>query len=80
VLHSFPTRRSSDLFLDFEVTKKSSLEEIYSKIEEELRSQYSLGYTPDANARSGYRTIKIGVQKKGMVVRGREGYFPSAKK
>jgi VWFA-related protein len=60
----------------FEVSSKETLEQIYGKIEEDLRSQYSLGYTPDSKARKGYRKIKIDVQKRGMVVRGREGYYP----
>jgi VWFA-related protein len=58
----------------FEVTKKAPLEQICGTIEEELRSQYSLGYTPDSKARKGYRTIKVDVRKKGLVVRGRHGY------
>ncbi len=64
----------------FEYDKKGSLDQIYSRIEEELRSQYSLGYAPDAGARDGYRTIKIGLKKKGLSVRGREGYYSSKKK
>jgi VWFA-related protein len=63
----------------FEVTKKTPLDRIYETIEEELRSQYSLGYAPDAKARKGYRTIKVSVRKKGLVVRGRHGYYPGAK-
>jgi len=63
----------------FEVGKKETLDQIYGKIEEELRSQYNLGYTPDASALNGYRRIKIEVQRKGMVVRGREGYYPHTK-
>jgi VWFA-related protein len=59
----------------FEATKKETLEEIYRQIEEDLRSQYNLGYTPDDSARKGYRRIKISVQKKGLVVHGREGYY-----
>ncbi|MGH9529833.1 MAG: VWA domain-containing protein, partial [Terriglobales bacterium] len=31
----------------FEVSKKEPMDQIYSQIEEELRNQYSLGYTPD---------------------------------
>jgi VWFA-related protein len=61
-----------------EVGKKPTLDEIFGRIEEELRAQYSLGYTPDANAASGYRRIKVDVRKKGMVVRGREGYYAHA--
>jgi VWFA-related protein len=63
----------------FEVTKKAPLEQIYGTIEEELRSQYSLGYAPDTKARKGYRTIKVDVRKKGLVVRGRHGYYPGAR-
>ena len=59
----------------FEVGKKDTLEKIYATIEEELRSQYSLGYTPDAGAQSGYRRIKVDVRRKGVVVQGREGYY-----
>jgi VWFA-related protein len=64
----------------FEYNKKGSLDQIYAKIEEELRSQYSLAYTPDAGARDGYRAIKIGLKDKGLAVRGREGYYSSKKK
>jgi VWFA-related protein len=59
----------------FEVGKKESLEQIYRTIEEELRSQYSLGYTPDARAVDGYRTIKVGVTRTHATVRAREGYY-----
>jgi VWFA-related protein len=64
----------------FEVTKRETLEQIYGKIEEELRNQYSLGYTPDPLAQSGYRRIKVAVQKQGMVVQGREGYYAEDKR
>jgi hypothetical protein len=63
----------------FEVGKKQTLEQIYGQIEEELRSQYNLGYTPDANAVPGYRSIKVGVTRKGILARGREGCCRCAK-
>ena len=31
----------------YEVSKKESIDEIYARIEEELRHQYSIGYTPE---------------------------------
>src|SRR6202042_2577060 len=31
----------------FEVTKKETIDQIYAEIDEELRNQYALGYTPD---------------------------------
>lgn len=62
----------------FEVSKKQPLDEIYNQIDEELRNQYNLGYTPDAGARSGYRRIKVSVRQNGLVVQAREGYYGDA--
>jgi VWFA-related protein len=64
----------------FEVTKKETLEKIYGQIEEELRSQYNLGYTPAADAHSGYRKIEVDVKKKDMIVHSRDGYYSKAKR
>ena len=60
----------------FDVSKKQPIEQIYDRIQEELRNQYSLGYTPDANASPGYRKINVTVKQKGLVVQARDGYFP----
>jgi VWFA-related protein len=60
----------------FEVTKKLSIDKIYQQIEEELRSQYNLGYTPDkSDAGSGFRKIKVTAKGKGLVVQARDGYY-----
>lgn len=59
----------------FEVSKKQSLKEIYSKIEQELRSQYSLGYTPEATAKEGFRRLKVSVKPKDLIVQARDGYY-----
>ncbi len=62
----------------FEVSKKLPLDKVYDEIEEELRSQYSIGYTSDTSAEAGrlYRKIVVTVPKqKTFVVRAREGYF-----
>lgn len=60
----------------FEVTKKMPIERIYDQIEEELRSQYNLGYTPDkSDAGSGFRKIKVTAKGKGLVVQARDGYY-----
>ncbi|HEV2687524.1 MAG TPA: VWA domain-containing protein, partial [Bryobacteraceae bacterium] len=61
----------------FEVSKKQPIERIYAQIEEELRNQYSLGYTPDrADAGPGYRTIHLTTKQSGLVVQTRAGYYP----
>jgi VWFA-related protein len=60
----------------FEVSKKLPIEKIYSQIEEELRSQYSLGYSPDrADLAAGYHKIAVKTKEKDLVVRAREGYY-----
>jgi VWFA-related protein len=58
----------------FEVTPKMPLAKIFERIEEELRSQYSLGYTPEGG-KQGYRKIKVIVGQKGLTVQAREGYY-----
>ena len=60
----------------FEVTKKLPIDKIYEQIEEELRSQYNLGYTSDQkDAGSGFRKIKVTAKGKGLVVQARDGYY-----
>jgi VWFA-related protein len=63
----------------FDVSKKHPIEEIYKQIEEELRNQYSLGYTSDKAAGAGeFRRIQVAVKTKGLVVRCRDGYYAAA--
>jgi VWFA-related protein len=57
----------------FEVSKKQTIEKIYDQIQEELRNQYSLGYTPDAG--TGYRKIQLSVKTKDLIVQARDGYY-----
>lgn len=62
----------------FEVSRKMSIDAIYKRIEEELRSQYSIGYTPDQPP-DGYafRTISLKAKRKDLVVQARQGYYPT---
>ncbi|MGA2235463.1 MAG: VWA domain-containing protein [Terriglobales bacterium] len=60
----------------FEVTKKQTVGEIYDSIVEELRTQYSMGYTPDKDSSaSGYHHVTLAVKKKDLTVQTREGYY-----
>ncbi len=60
----------------FEVKKKLSIEQIYAEIEEELRNQYSLAYTPDRPGDDAtYRLIHVTVNQKDLIVQAREGYY-----
>jgi VWFA-related protein len=59
----------------FEVSKKETVDKIYSEIEEELHGQYSLGYAPDKNAGAGYHKIRLTTKQKELVVQARDGYY-----
>jgi VWFA-related protein len=59
----------------FEVSKKETVEKIYAQIEEELRNQYSLGYTPDKNTGPGYHKLHVTTKRKELVVQARDGYY-----
>jgi len=58
-----------------EVSKRKSIEEIYGQIEDELRNQYSIGYTPEHPGKPGYHKIKLSVKGRNLVVTAREGYY-----
>jgi len=55
--------------------KKETLDDIYRMLQDELRSQYSLGYTPDKDTGKGFRQIKVTTKEKGLIVHARDGYY-----
>jgi VWFA-related protein len=60
----------------FEVTPKNTIEKIYAQIEDALRNQYSLGYTPRQPGKTGeYRKIKLTTRNKKLLVKTRDGYY-----
>ncbi len=60
----------------FEVTKKLTLKEIYDQIQEELRNQYNIGYTPSDTGGAGFRHIKLLTKDGKLQVVTRAGYYP----
>lgn len=59
----------------YEVSKKETVDKIYAQIEEELRNQYSLGYTPDKDTGAGYHKIRLTTKNKDLTVQARDGYY-----
>jgi VWFA-related protein len=59
----------------FEVSKKQPIDQIYSSIEEELRNQYSLGFTPEKNETAGYHKLLLKAKQKDATVQARDGYY-----
>ncbi len=56
----------------FELPDMQMLPRIFANIDEELRNQYSLGYTPP-KGKPGYRKISVSVKRKVLTVQAREG-------
>lgn len=62
----------------FEVSKKETVDKIYAEIDEELRNQYSLGYTPEKDDPPGYHKIHVSTYNKDLKVQARDGYYSGA--
>ncbi len=73
ILKYFAGETGGKVFFPFEA---SDLESNFREIASELRSQYSLAYTPTNNKRDGtFRKITVDVDQKGLRVRAKTGYF-----
>lgn len=58
------------------VTKSRTIEAIYSQIEDELRNQYSIGYTPTRSTADGkYHKIELTTKDHHLIVDTRDGYY-----
>ena len=60
----------------YEVSKKHSIEQIFDIMQDELRSQYNLGYVSDQPVRiSEFRKIQLTTKQKGLAVQARTSYW-----
>ncbi len=60
----------------FEVSKHESIDDIYKSIGDELRNQYSLGFTPEkAEVQGEFHTITLTTTQKDLTVQARQGYY-----
>jgi VWFA-related protein len=61
----------------FEVSKKQPLDRSFAQIQDELRNQYNLGFTPDQPAAPGsFRRLQVTTPKqKNLLVQARDGYY-----
>ncbi|HET8783393.1 MAG TPA: VWA domain-containing protein [Pyrinomonadaceae bacterium] len=71
-LHQLATKTGGRLY---EANDRTQLSEAFSKIAEEMRHQYSLGYYPETTLQSGERReIKVRVDRPDVAVRARDSY------
>ena len=59
----------------FEVSKKEPLDQIYRSIQEELRNQYNLGFSPAKADSTGYHKLLLKTTKKDDTVQARDGFY-----
>ncbi len=58
------------------VDRKHTLHDIFQEIQDEMRSQYAIGYSPTDSKKDGsFRKIEIKAADKDMRVQARKGYF-----
>jgi VWFA-related protein len=63
----------------FRVDRKYSLDDVFRDLQEELRSQYSISYTPTNSKRDGtFRKIDLRTSNKDNKVQTRKGYYATA--
>lgn len=60
----------------FAVTKQQTIQQIFDVIQEELRSEYSLGFVSDQPVTSsGFRKIRVSTKQKGLLVQATDRYY-----
>lgn len=59
--------------------KNRDMEQLYSRVTEEARNQYTLVYSPAGTDRSAeYHSIEVRVKREGLTILTREGYYSGA--
>jgi len=60
----------------FEVSAAHPIDRTYTEIEDALRNQYALGYTPQSAGKPGqYHKIHLETKSRGLLVQTRDGYY-----
>jgi VWFA-related protein len=60
----------------FVVDRKHTLQDVFKELQEEMRNQYAISYTPSNSVRDGkFRKIEIKVRDKDDIVQARKGYY-----
>jgi VWFA-related protein len=62
----------------FRVDRKHTLDEIFRDIQEEMRTQYAIGYVPPSDRAQGFHKLEIKTTKKDLKVQARKGYFSAS--
>jgi len=60
----------------FKVDRRHTLDDVFKELQDEMRSQYSIGYTPSNDVKDGsYRKLDIKLSNKDYKAQARKGYY-----
>ena len=60
----------------FKVDRRHPLEEAFQQLQDEMRSQYAIGYTPTNDEKDGsYRRLEVRLANKDLKAQARKGYY-----
>ena len=60
----------------FKVDRKNTLSDVFKELQDEMRSQYAIGYKPTNEKRDGsFRRVDLRVTDKNLKVQARKGYY-----
>ena len=60
----------------FRVDRKHTLPEVFQELQDEMRSQYAIGYVPTNDKHDGsFRRVDLRVKDRGLKVQARKGYY-----
>jgi VWFA-related protein len=60
----------------YKVDRHRTLEDVFKELQDEMRSQYAIGYTPiNADKDGSFRKLDIRVSDKNLKVQARKGYY-----
>lgn len=73
IIGKYVAATGGEIFPEF---TKDAIEEAYSRVTEQARNQYTLGYTTRLTASNSYHRIEVLVHRAGLEVRAKDGYYP----
>ena len=60
----------------FKVDRKHSLQDVFKELQDEMRSQYAIGYSPTNDKKDGsFRKVDLRLADKNLKVQARKGYY-----
>ncbi len=73
ILPKYAAATGGEVFNEF---SQSALERAYSRITEDARNQYTIGYYARSTPSSSFRSIEVRVDRPDLSVEARQGYYP----